>query len=122
MRQPILSPDRFAEWFNRVVPAYRKITPEDARYLTVVGLVGRYGYYGRTDLEIVRSILQYEQMREERLSRYNKQSVCKMCGKPLIPLLNARKGRPKEYCAACNPLRPRDRWRKWQVKMKSAIT
>lgn len=68
MRQPILSPDRFAEWLNRVVPAYRKITPEDARDLTECGLIGKYQYYGRADLETVRAILQYEQMREERIA------------------------------------------------------
>jgi len=51
MRQPILSPDKFAEWFNNVVPgAYRSITAQDIRDMTECGLVAHYGYYIRQDL------------------------------------------------------------------------
>jgi len=58
VRQPILSPDRFAAEFNAVVPgAYRKVDAEDVRCMTSCGLIGRYGHYYRSDLETVRAIL-----------------------------------------------------------------
>jgi len=116
VRQPILSPDRFAEWFNLVVPgAYRKVTVQDIRDMTECGFIGKYQYYGRADLETVRAILLYEQMREERLAQSKKRPTCKMCGKPFSKCHDKR-GRPREYCFDCEPLRGRERYRKWYGK------
>ncbi|MFC2068094.1 hypothetical protein ACFLTP_03675 [Chloroflexota bacterium] len=60
------SPKEFACWFNTKYPGtYRQITTEDVRDITICGLIGRYRYYILSqDGEIVRGILEYEQMRE----------------------------------------------------------
>jgi hypothetical protein len=51
----ITSPDRFASQFNALVPgAYRSITVQDIKDLHECGLIGRYDYYGRQDIQIVR--------------------------------------------------------------------
>ena len=68
MKQPILTPDRFAALFNSVVPC---------------GLIGRYGYYGHSDIEIVRAILQYEWLRQEREKQDNDVRIYKRCGETL---------------------------------------
>lgn len=119
MRQPIVSPDKFLEWFNSKVPgAYRKITNQDVRDMTECGLIGRYGYYGRTDLETVRAILLYEQLRSERERKACLQDAprtCKRCGKSL-PENGNKKGRPKEYCQQCERYRNRDRYKEWKVR------
>ena len=98
MRQPILSPDKFATEFNAVVPgAYRQITTEDVRDMTSCGLIARYGFYGRTDIETVRIILLYEQMREERSRKAclkEAPRMCKRCEQPLPDNGNGR-GRRK---------------------------
>ena len=52
--------------------------------MTECGLIGKYKYYGRQDIQLVRAILQYEQMRDERkLKVYTKDvpRMCKRCGK-----------------------------------------
>lgn len=115
MWQPILTSDRFAAWFNSVVTgAYRKITVYDIRDMTQCGLIGRYGYYGRSDLEIVRAVLQYEHLRENREQKANTLRVCKRCGASLPD--NGGVGRPKEYCDKCESFRGRERWWKWHKK------
>jgi len=61
----VSDPVRFAAKFNAVVPgAFRPVTADDVRYLMHCGLVGRRGFFARTDLETVRGILLYEQVRE----------------------------------------------------------
>jgi hypothetical protein len=116
MRQPLLSPDKFASWFNQVVPgAHRRITAQDTRDLTAAGLIGKYGYLGRADFETVRGVLQYEEMRQARLARSKVQPACKMCGRPLSETHDKR-GRPKEYCSDCEPFRVRERYKKWERK------
>ena len=117
MRQPVLSPDKFAEWFNEAVPgAYRKLTVQDIRDITECGLIMKYNYFSRDDLEIVRAVLQYEQLRQERESKTNTVRTCKRCGQPL-PTEHG-KGRPHEYCDKCESSRGRERWRKWHEKQK----
>ncbi len=120
MRLPILSPDKFAEWFNSVViGAYRKITTQDVRDLAECGLIRIYGYYGHSDLQTVRAILLYEQMREMRLKKVKKASEpprCKRCGQPLPSQSDGKKGRPNEYCLDCEPFRARERYLKWWRK------
>ena len=119
MRQPILIPGRFAALFNSVVlGAYRQVTAQDVRDLTRCGLIGRYGYYGRADIETVRAVLQYEQIKQEREQQANAVRTCKRCG-GLLPD-NEGVGRPKEYCLKCEPFRGRERWRRW-YRSKSLI-
>jgi len=118
MRPPILSPDKFAAWFNSVVPgAYRHITSQDVRDMTECGLIGKYSYYGQSDLQTVRAILLYEQLRQERNEKLRLKEVpqtCKRCEKPLVSLSDSRRGRRKEYCPECEPFRERERYRKWR--------
>ena len=122
MRQPILSPDKFAEWFSRVVPgAYRKITVQDVRDMTECRLIGRYGYYIRHDLQTVRAILLYEQLRQNRERRNEIRDAdgtihCRRCGRLLTSEADGRRGRPNEYCPDCEPFRGRERYRKWRRK------
>ncbi len=117
MRLPVVSPDKFAEWFSlKVLGAYRKVTAEDVKLMQQVGLICKYGYYIRADLETVRSVLQYEQIRNERSEKAclkDAPRICKRCGKSL-PENEVRKGRPKEYCPDCESFRGRERYREWR--------
>ena len=115
MRQPVLTPDKFAALFNSMVPgAYRQVTAQDVQDMTRCGLIGRYGYYGRADIETVRAILQYEQIRRDREQQANVARKCKRCGEVLPDCDGV--GRPKEYCAECESFRGKERWRKWYRK------
>ncbi|MFC2043849.1 hypothetical protein ACFLT8_01385 [Chloroflexota bacterium] len=61
----LTSPDKFTSFFNTKEPsAYQRINAQDVLSMKKCGLVGRYNYYCQDDLEIIRGILQYEQMRE----------------------------------------------------------
>ena len=121
MRRPVLRPNRFAEWFNRVAPgAYRQITAEDVQDMTQCGLIGRYGEYMQLDIEIVRAVLQYEQLRHNRQKRADIRDSdgsvhCRRCGVALARP-KAKRGRPSEYCRDCEPFRGRERNRKWRSK------
>jgi hypothetical protein len=121
----ITSPEAFAEYFNTKIPdVYRKITVDDVRLMTECGLVGRYNYYIRQDLETVRGVLMYEQMREKLPEKQEKRPVeksndversvtqCKSCSRPLPPEFDGKKGRRKEYCPECEPSRNRERQKK----------
>ena len=121
------NPAKFASWFNSVVPgAYRKITTQDIRDMETCGLIRRHGgYYHHTDLEMVRGILQYEQMREKRSAKEAKEDEhnlpsCKMCGLPLPIEPEGKKGRPREHCSNCELFRNKERNRKWR-KIKKGI-
>jgi hypothetical protein len=115
VRQPILTPDRFAIWFNSLIPgAHRSITAQDIRDMTRCGLIGRYGYYGRVDIETVRAVLQYEQLRHDSDKQTDAVRMCKRCG-GLLPESEGV-GRPREYCSDCEKNRGRERWRKWYKK------
>ena len=112
----ITSPEKFAVWFNdKYQGAYRKINAEDVRDLTTCGLIGRYRYYSESqDGEIIRGILQYEQIRDRRSEQESDEDVldipkCKLCGEPLPIETEDKIGRPKEYCPKCSPLRDRER-------------
>ncbi len=66
MRMPIVSSDKFTEWFNQIVPgAYRKITTQDVRDMVGCKIIAKYQYFGRADSEVVTAILLYEQLREQ---------------------------------------------------------
>ncbi|MFC1956408.1 hypothetical protein ACFLWZ_07855 [Chloroflexota bacterium] len=122
MRQPILSPDKFADWFNSIVPgAYRKIDTADIRDMAECGLIGKYSYYGHQDIETVRAILLYEQLRDERKRKAILQELpktCKRCGQLLPSQSDGMRRRPREYCDGCEPLRARERYRKWRLSNK----
>jgi hypothetical protein len=61
----IVNPGLFAAKFNSVVKGvYRQVTVDDIRYMAQCGLIGRYGFFTRQDMEIVRGILRYEQLRK----------------------------------------------------------
>ena len=66
----IIKSEDFVAWFNKTIPgACRSITTQDVRNMTTCGLIGRYGYYIHLDIETVRAVLQYEQLRESRQKR-----------------------------------------------------
>ena len=125
MAQLLTSPDRFADTFNVQVPgAHRQITADDVRDLTTCRLIGRYGYYIQLDIETTRAILQYEALRQKRLANMGQESndglSCKLCGKPLAIEPDGKRGRPREYCADCEPFRGRERYRRWRGRQAPA--
>lgn len=110
----ITSPNKFASLFNEKYPgAYRRVTAEDVRDMATCGLIDRYGFYLRSELETIRGILQYEHMRERRLTQeaHDKEEPpkCKMCRHPLPQESEGKKGRPRDYCPSCDALRNKDR-------------
>lgn len=118
----ITNPAVFAERFNeKFDDSYRKITSDDVRIMIDCGLVKRYGYFCRQDLETVRAVLQYEQRRQlvlpEKMTG-DKLSPprCKRCGQLLPDPPPGKKGRHGEYCPDCEPERSRERNRKWRKK------
>ena len=61
----IADPVRFASRFNLTVPgAYRRVTGDDVRLMAQCGLIGRCGFFDWSDVEKVRAILLYEQLRD----------------------------------------------------------
>jgi len=113
MRQPVLSTDKFAAWFNSVVlGAYRNIDAEDVKDMTKAGLIGCYGRYYHSDIETVRAVLQYELLRHERNQLSNAIRTCKRCHKELVS--NNGVGRPREYCQVCEKYRNRDSYLDWK--------
>jgi hypothetical protein len=61
-------PEQFRTLFNEKVPHdYRNIPAEDIIRMTRCKLICRHGFYIKGDLEIVRGILEYEQLREGKL-------------------------------------------------------
>jgi hypothetical protein len=61
---------KFASRFNSMVPgAYRYVSPDDIRLMVHCGLIGRRGFFERADVETIRGILRYEQLRED--SKFN---------------------------------------------------
>jgi len=62
----VADPVKFAARFSATVPgAYRHVTGDDIRQMAQCGLIGRCGFFDRSDLETVRGILLYEQHRED---------------------------------------------------------
>ena len=115
MTRFITSPGRFTQAFNAKVPGvYRCLTIQDVLDMTRCGLIGHSNYYYRSDLETVRGILQYEQMRDKRSVKQTKENkpelpTCNMCGQPPLPEPENKTGRPKEYCSGCELFRYRER-------------
>lgn len=117
----ITSPAKFADWFNDKYPgAYRQISTQDVKDMTDCGLIHLYEYYSRSiDGELIRRILLYERMREDRSQQQEKHSdlpKCKMCGEPLPAVQESKPGRPKEYCSDCELFRNRERQKKLRYR------
>ncbi len=122
------NPNRFAAWFNMTYQgAYRSMTIDDIRDLTECGLIHRHGYYSASqDGETIRGVLQYEQKREKRFTKQDNRdeqepAKCRMCGQPLTPEPERKKGRPKEYCFNCESYRATERYRKWRKRKKRLL-
>ncbi len=110
------NPAGFAKWFNeKYAGAYRQITTEDVKDLTDCGLIHRRNYYsGLEDGETVRGILRYEQLRENRPIKQDKEKqppFCKRCGQPLPTNTSGKLGRHNEYCSECESFRNKERQR-----------
>lgn len=122
----IIKPEDFVAWFNKAIPgAYRSIDVEDVRDMTTCGLIGKYGYYIQLDVETVRAILQYEQLRENRQKRDEIRDSdgsihCRRCG-VVLTKPKTKRGRPVEYCSDCEPFRGRERYSRWRSRIKAAI-
>ena len=119
------SPDRFAKDFNQMMPgAYRKITTQDILDMTACGLIGKYDCYPHNDIETVRAILRYEELRQKRIEKQPLDSIsdirtCRLCGIILPAEPIGKYGRPKEYCPSCEPVRAKKRYRKWRARRQS---
>jgi len=113
----IESPEKFAALFNENYPGtHRQITARDVGDMTRCCLIGRYGYYFQDDLELVRGLLQYEQLRENQrvqptLEDKQEPPKCKKCKQPLPYKPSGKKGRPREYRLECEPFINRNRQR-----------
>jgi hypothetical protein len=122
----IIKPEDFAKWFAKAIPgAYRQITADDVRDMTTCGLIGKYGYYIQLDIETVRRILQYEQLRQNRQLRDEIRDSdgaihCRRCG-VVLAKPDEKKGRPKEYCDDCEPFRARERYRRYRTRTKAVL-
>ena len=118
------NPDKFAKDFVKTVPgAYRQINAQDIRDMTNCGLIGRYGSYGSTDIQMVIGILQYEQLfkrRKEKVIQQIQEQLhhCRLCGELLLPQPYGKKGRPREYCDDCEASRSKNRNRKWRDRKR----
>lgn len=125
MARTVTSPRQFADWFNRVVPGvYRQMTVDDVRDMTTSGLIGRYGYYIHLDIETVRAVLRFEQLRQDRHKRDEIKDDdgvvhCRRCGVALSKT-DDKRGRPREYCPDCESSRSTMRSRKYRRRMKAA--
>lgn len=123
----ITNPDKFAARFNTMYPgAYRDVTAQDIRDMTECGLIRRYDYYSRQDLETVRGILEYEVSVERRVKKSEVTAIgniptCKRCARPLPTIPVDKKGRPREYCPDCESVRSRERYRKWRRERQTTI-
>ena len=118
------SPEEFAALFNEKYPgACRQITAQGVREMTTCGLIGRHYGYIRDDLETIRGILEYEQLRENRplpptSEEKQEPPSCKKCNQPLPVEPEGKIGRPRRYCLACQLLRNRNRQRKFRDKRR----
>ncbi len=66
----VADPAKFAARFNSRVPgAHRPVTDDDIRDMTVCGLIGRRGFFERSDIETVRGVLRYEKMHRDSVGR-----------------------------------------------------
>ena len=115
----ISDPKRFAVEFNQKVPGmYRSITVADIQEMTECGLIARYGFYIRDDLETVRKLLKWERLTQNRQKKEEIRDSdgaihCKRCYVVLSDQPDGTVGRPNEYCADCESARSRERNREY---------
>jgi len=84
MMRFVNSPGKFEDDFNSMVlGAYCSITAQDIKDLHECGLIEKYGFYGRMDIETIRGVLQYEKLRLERKQQTGTVRTCKGCGESL---------------------------------------
>ena len=120
------SPGKFADEVNaKLLGAHRQITVEDVQDMTSCGLIGKYGFYGHLELEMVRCVLLYEQLQQNRQKRdeiRDSEGImhCRRCGVELAKP-ESKRGRPNEYCDKCQPFRGRERYRKWRGKQDAIV-
>jgi hypothetical protein len=94
-----IRPEDLVVWFIRVLPgAYRQIAVEDVKDLTTCGPIGKYGFNGNLDPEMVRCILLYERVRQNRQRRdeiKDSEGIvhCRRCGAALGEP-DRKRGRP----------------------------
>ncbi len=92
--------EAFIDFFKMKFPDMcRKLTVDNVRLMTECSLIGRYKYYLRQDLEIVRRILHFEELREHRSAQQDKEKkspCCKSCGQPLPPNSEGKLGQMKK--------------------------
>jgi hypothetical protein len=125
--RPIVKPEKFAAWFNRVMPsAHRQITVDDVRDMVTCGLIGKFDCFLNLDFETVKAVLQYEQLRQNRQKKdqiKDSEGImhCRRCGVVLIAKPKSKWGRSREYCTDCEPSRATMWYRKWRRKTKAAI-
>ena len=125
MAQLTTRPDKFSDEVNaKLLGAYRQITADDVRDMVDCGLIGKYGYFINLDLETIRAVFQYEQLRTNRQKRDEIKDDdgvihCRRCG-VVLARPRAKRGRPNEFCDKCQPFRGRERHKKWRGKMKAA--
>ena len=127
MAQLTTRPDKFAAEVNAKLPgAYRQITVDDVRDMVDCGLIGKFDCFLDLDLETVRAILQYEQLRQNCQKRNEIRDNdgvihCRRCG-VVLAKPEGKKGRPREYCDKCQPFRGGERYRKWRGEQHSIAT
>jgi len=76
---------------------------------------------------VVIGILQYEQLRQKREKKatdheQDQPYCCKLCGEPLPPEPEGKRGRPREYCDDCESKRAKERNSKWRKRRKAGLS
>jgi len=72
----VAEPAKFAAKFNARVPgAHRPVSDDDIREMALCGLVGRRGFFERSDIETVRGVLRYEKMRLDAVGRAEERAL-----------------------------------------------
>ena len=65
----ITNPDKFASQLNAVTPGIN-LTTQDVLEMTECDLMGHYRYYCRQNLQVVRAVLKYIDLRQKSKKSY----------------------------------------------------
>ena len=119
----VVEAQQFAGLFNeKVVGAYRQVTTYDILLMARVGLIGQYDRLFSWEIETVRRILRYEQLRDKQpepptlSGNAPEPQVCRLCKQHLATRKEGKRGRPQLYCDACVIERARQRNREWRAR------